>query len=286
MSTDYGSRGAVDVCIEDGEWLDAHRSRLIRWRHYRPQLGAAAPLIIYSHGLGGSRRSGEDWLAHWASWGIGALALQHPGTDEAAAGNSPLALRHLLRSATDQAQLASRQADLMFALDAAERQMAVSRFGIAGHSYGAVSALRLIGEQRGMDDAAADPRIAAAILFSPSARGGTTPMEQRFANVTLPCLHLTGSADDGIGPGDIDAADRRLPYRHSRSPGQLLLVLHGAGHLTFAGQGSGAADHRRLLAGASSAFWLSRLQGDPEAGNWLSEELPAQLAARDHLSLR
>lgn len=286
MSTDYGSRGAVDVCIEDGEWLDAHRSRLIRWRHYRPQLGAAAPLIIYSHGLGGSRRSGEDWLAHWASWGIGALALQHPGTDEAAAGNSPLALRHLLRSATDQAQLASRQADLMFALDAAERQMAVSRFGIAGHSYGAVSALRLIGEQRGMDDAAADPRIAAAILFSPSARGGTPPMEQRFANVTLPCLHLTGSADDGIGPGDIDAADRRLPYRHSRSPGQLLLVLHGAGHLTFAGQGSGAADHRRLLAGASSAFWLSRLQGDPEAGNWLSEELPAQLAARDHLSLR
>lgn len=286
MSTDYGSRGAVDVCIEEGEWFDAHRSRLIRWRHYRPQLGAAAPLIIYSHGLGGSRRSGEDWLAHWASWGIGALALQHPGTDEAAAGNSPLALRHLLRSATDQAQLASRQADLMFALDAAERQMAVSRFGIAGHSYGAVSALRLIGEQRGMDDAAADPRIAAAILFSPSARGGTTPMEQRFANVTLPCLHLTGSADDGIGPGDIDAADRRLPYRHSRSPGQLLLVLHGAGHLTFAGQGSGAADHRRLLAGASSAFWLSRLQGDPEAGNWLSEELPAQLAARDHLSLR
>lgn len=286
MSTDYGSRGAVDVCIEEGEWFDAHRSRLIRWRHYRPQLGAAAPLIIYSHGLGGSRRSGEDWLAHWASWGIGALALQHPGTDEAAAGNSPLALRHLLRSATDQAQLASRQADLMFALDAAERQMAVSRFGIAGHSYGAVSALRLIGEQRGMDDAAADPRIAAAILFSPSARGGTPPMEQRFANVTLPCLHLTGSADDGIGPGDIDAADRRLPYRHSRSPGQLLLVLHGAGHLTFAGQGSGAADHRRLLAGASSAFWLSRLQGDPEAGNWLSEELPAQLAARDHLSLR
>ena len=286
MSTDYGSRGAVDVCIEDGEWLDAHRSRLIRWRHYRPQLGAAAPLIIYSHGLGGSRRSGEDWLAHWASWGIGALALQHPGTDEAAAGNSPLALRHLLRSATDQAQLASRQADLMFALDAAERQMAVSRFGIAGHSYGAVSALRLIGEQRGMNDAAADPRIAAAILFSPSARGGTTPMEQRFANVTLPCLHLTGSADDGIGPGDIDAADRCLPYRHSRSPGQLLLVLHGAGHLTFAGQGSGAADHLRLLAGASSAFWLSRLQGDPEAGNWLAEELPARLAARDHLSLR
>ncbi len=286
MSTDYGSRGAVDVCIEDGEWLDAHRSRLIRWRHYRPQLGAAAPLIIYSHGLGGSRRSGEDWLAHWASWGIGALALQHPGTDEAAAGNSPLALRHLLRSATDKAQLASRQADLMFALDAAERQMAVSRFGIAGHSYGAVSALRLIGEQRGMNDAAADPRIAAAILFSPSARGGTTPMEQRFANVTLPCLHLTGSADDGIGPGDIDAGDRCLPYRHSRSPGQLLLVLHGAGHLTFAGHGSGAADHLRLLAGASSAFWLSRLQGDPEAGKWLAEELPARLAARDHLSLR
>ena len=286
MTFDYSNRGPVEVGIEDGEWFDAQRSRQLPWRHYRPLTATAAPLVIYSHGLGGSCRSGEAWLAHWASWGIGTLALQHPGTDEVAAGNSPLALRHLLRTAVDKAQLATRQADLLFALDAAEKHMTTSGFGIAGHSYGAVSVLRLVGERRGTDDIPADPRLTAAILFSPSARGGSVPLPERFAGITLPCLHLTGSTDDGIGPGDIDAADRRLPYRHSTAPHQCLLVLDGAGHQTFAGQGGGTDAHVRLLRGATAAFWLSHFHHAPTARNWLAQSLPAQLAAADLLTFR
>ncbi|MDQ5880249.1 MAG: hypothetical protein QG616_78 [Pseudomonadota bacterium] len=286
MSPDYGKPGPFDFRVEDGEWFDAHRSRRLLWKRYRPLTDESAPLVIYSHGLGGSCRSGEVWLKHWASWGIGSMAVQHPGTDEAAAGDSPLALRHLLRTAVDKAQLAARQADLLFALDEAEKHTVASDFGIAGHSYGAVSALRLVGERRGANDIPADSRLAAAILFSPSARGGNLPLPERFAGVTLPCLHLTGSADDGIGPGDIDAADRSLPYQHSCSPNQYLLVLDGAGHLTFAGQGNGAEVHVRLLQAATTAFWLGHLHGSPTAANWLAKSLPCQLAAADGLTFR
>lgn len=286
----HAAVGPYEFAIEDGEWTDRHRCRCLRWKRYRPHgIGGSArvtqtPLVIYSHGLGGSCGSGEAWARHWASWGVGTLAVQHPGTDEGAlAGNSPLALRHLLRTAVDKAQLAARQADLRFALDRAAAETPTAAFGIAGHSYGAVSALRLIGERRGNDDLPADPRLLAAVLFSPSARGGSLPLNERFGNIATPCLHLTGSADDGIGPGDINATDRCLPYRHSPGPGQHLLVLDGAGHLSFAGQGHGSEAHIRLLRAASTAFWLAHLTDDRKAADWLGTMLQQHLASGDRL---
>lgn len=282
--SNYFASGPFEFSIEEGEWTDEARSRNIPWKSYRPQHQPTPATIIYSHGLGGSRNSGEAWASHWASWGIGTLAIQHPGTDEAAlCENSPLGLRRLLRTAADKAQLATRQADLTFALDRAEAEMPNTVFGIAGHSYGAVSALRLLGERRGIDDGPADPRLLAAVLFSPSARGGSLPLTERFGAIATPCLHLTGSVDSGIGPGDISAADRCLPFEHMPGPGQYLLVLEGAGHLSLAGQGHGSQMHIELLQAASSAFWLARLLQDGHAGNWLTNELPALLSTGDRL---
>ena len=283
---DYGAPGPLNFAVDDGEWLDEQRGRRISWKHYRPQLDRPSPLIIYSHGLGGSCRSGASWLSHWASWGIGAVAMQHPGTDDAAAGDSPLALRHLLRTAVDDAQLATRQTDLIFALDKIGAALPDTIFGIAGHSYGAVSALRLIGEQRGCNDTPADPRVRAAVLFSPSARGGTQELALRFSDIRLPCLQLTGSRDDGIGPGDISAADRCLPHQHMTATDQHLLVLDGAGHVDLAGQGSGHEAHIRLLKAATVSFWMAHLQGCNSAAFWLETALPKHLSAADQLHRR
>lgn len=284
---DYRRPGPFAVAVGDGEWHDAARARRIAWRRYQPQAAAdalppvPAPLVIHSHGLGGSRASGADWLAHWASWGIAGVAVQHPGSDAAAlVSDSPLALRHLLRTTVDAVQLAARQGDLLFALDRLAAEAAA--IGLSGHSFGAVGALRLIGERRGRDDRPADPRIAAAVLFSPSARGGSLPLAERFAGVAIPCLHLTGSRDDGIGPGDISAADRCLPFAHMPPP-QRLLVLAGATHPDFAGQGAATERYAGLLRAASTAFWRHRLCADEAAGDWLRDGLPALLAAGDRL---
>ncbi|MBK9446262.1 MAG: hypothetical protein IPO00_09290 [Betaproteobacteria bacterium] len=289
--TDYSQPGPFAVDISNGEWQDTGCNRRLPWRRYQAQTFDGAPLapalrVLYSHGLGGSCASGADWLGHWASWGITAIAIQHPGTDEAAlASGSPLALRHLLRTAVDATQLANRQHDLLFALERIAEE-APAALGISGHSYGAVSALRLIGERRGRDDLPADPQIKAAILFSPSARGGSLPLAERFARVALPCLHLSGSRDNGIGPGDIKAADRCLPFRHMPGPHQSLLVLDGADHRSLAGQGHGSAIQRRCLQAASTAFWLGYLAGDADAANWLIEGLPKGLAVGDRLVSR
>lgn len=292
----YAAPGPYAVATEEGEWHDAARRRTLRWRRYRPQSVAPAagavpaplvslsaqaqpltraPCVLHSHGLGGSRASGADWLAHWASWGIAGVAVQHPGSDvDALASDSPLALRRLLRTAVDAGQLAARQHDLLFALDriAGDDPPAI---GLSGHSFGAASALRLIGERRGRDDRPADPRIAAAVLFSPSARGGSLPLAERFAGVTLPCLHLTGTRDDGIGPGDIAAADRRLPFAHMPGPDKYLLLLDGATHPDFAGDAGRVLQpaHRTELQAAATAFWRAYLAADGAAAGDLREWL-------------
>lgn len=311
----WAAPGPLPVVVEDGQWQDEARGRTLRWRAWRPRTAAPVPCVIHSHGLGGSSASGADWLAHWASWGIAALAVQHPGTDAGAlASASPLALRHLLRTAVDAEQLAARRDDLLFALDRIGDSLAAGRvsgterndrtdhtdcpdcpgfadaadafpaIGLSGHSFGAASVLRLIGERRGGDDRPADARIAAAILFSPSARGGSLPLTERFADVRLPCLHLTGSQDSGIGPGDIAAADRLLPFAHMPGPAQYLLVLDGATHPEFSGQtgeGAGTARpaHRVALKAVSAAFWRAQLAGDADAAAWLAQApLPVGIA--------
>jgi predicted dienelactone hydrolase len=289
--TDYGQAGPFAVDISDGEWQDTKRNRRLFWRRYQPlALDGTPPTpalqVLHSHGLGGSCASGADWLGHWASWGITAVAIQHPGTDEKAlASGSPLALRHLLRTAVDASQLANRQHDLLYALDRIAEE-APAALGISGHSYGAVSALRLIGERRGRDDLPADPRLAAAILFSPSARGGSLPLAERFAPVTLPCLHLSGSRDNGIGPGDISAADRTLPFQHMHDPGQYLLQLENADHRSLSGQGHGSDTHTRQLQAASTAFWLAYLAADAEAASRLHEALSKIVTPGDTLEQR
>lgn len=282
----YCRPGPFAVEVVDGAWHDPGRDRKLGWRRYRPQGTGSAPVVVHSHGLGGSRASGVDWLAHWASWGIAGVAVQHPGSDaDALASGSPLALRRLLRTAVDAGQLAARQHDLLFALDRIAED-APPAIALSGHSFGAASALRLIGERRGRDDRPADPRIAAAVLFSPSARGGSRPLAERFAEVRLPCLHLTGTLDDGIGPGDIAAADRCLPYRHSHGSRQRLLVLDGAGHSDLAGQSLGGETHCQLLRTTSAAFFCAHLMGDTDAADFLDGILPKRLGPGDRLEGR
>jgi len=282
---DYAAAGPFAVASDEGEWHDGRHQRRLRWRHYRPRGAAETARVLYSHGLGGSRDSGADWLAHWASWGIGTIALQHPGTDaEALAGRSPLAMRHLLRRAADPEELALRQHDLLFALDrvAAGADLPL---GIAGHSFGAVSATRLIGERRGRHDTPADPRLKAAILFSPSARGGLLPLDERYRAIAVPNLHLTGSEDHGIGPGDIDASARSLPFAHIAAAHRGLLVLAGARHGDLAGD----TRHPRLtpiLQAASTAFLRRHLTGDANAAAWLQQALPAMLDGNDRVDMR
>ncbi|MEY3104809.1 MAG: hypothetical protein RJA72_841, partial [Pseudomonadota bacterium] len=81
--------------ILDFELFDIFRQRPVPVRLHLPQRASAespVPLIVFSHGLGGSRM-GYSYLArHWANAGLASLHPQHVGSDNSVWRGNPLEL--------------------------------------------------------------------------------------------------------------------------------------------------------------------------------------------------
>ena len=60
---------------------DAARKRELPIRVYLPAEKTAAPVVLFSHGLGGSREGSVFLGKHWAARGYVCVFLQHPGSD-------------------------------------------------------------------------------------------------------------------------------------------------------------------------------------------------------------
>ena len=73
---------AVETACYD--WQDKPRQREVPVKIYFPKTGDGPfPVIIFSHGLGGSRDGYEYLGRHWASHGYVSVHLQHKGSDTA-----------------------------------------------------------------------------------------------------------------------------------------------------------------------------------------------------------
>jgi hypothetical protein len=84
---------AFDPALEDLEIRDDSRRREIPIRIYLPQTKQAAPVILFSHGLGGSRRACGYLGEHWSARGYVVVFLQHPGSDESVWKDLPVRQR-------------------------------------------------------------------------------------------------------------------------------------------------------------------------------------------------
>ncbi len=69
------------VRIQDFTVQDKVRNRGIPIRVYCPVDKAPAPVVLFSHGLGGSREGSVFLGKHWAGRGYMAVFMQHPGSD-------------------------------------------------------------------------------------------------------------------------------------------------------------------------------------------------------------
>jgi predicted dienelactone hydrolase len=193
------------------------------------------------------------------------------------------------RAAANLQNALDRPRDISFAIDQMERmhrqegpltgRLDLSRIGVAGHSFGAYTALAVAGEvlvgPRGGTLSFMDPRVQAAIPMSAPVPRNRERLEQAFSAIRISCLHMTGTRDDSP-IGDTRAADRRVPFDHIRAADQYLLVLQGGDHMVFAGRqrprGGGEHDtvFQDLIRQSSLAFWEAYLRPNPHAKAWLS----------------
>lgn len=273
--------GAFAVATATGAWTDATRDRTVPYRTYQPATPTGrCPVIVFSHGLGGTR-DGYAYLGRaWASHGYLVLHLQHPGSDDAAWRGSADPLQGMRQAAGDYRQALDRARDVTFALDQVARdpQLAAradtNRIGIAGHSFGSWTVLAAAGQQLGpLGDRLADRRLKAGLAMS-------SPVPRRLRDdtyraITMPILHMTGTAD--VSPiGDTTAAQRRVPFDRLTAPHQYLVTFEGGDHMIFSGRPRAVADPRdepfqALIVQGSLAFWDAWLRDDAAAQTWLED---------------
>src|SRR5882762_7531630 len=101
---------------------DQKRSRDIPIRVYLPKEKTPAPVVLFSHGLGGSREGSAFLGTHWAARGYVAVFLQHPGSDESVWKDKPPAQRlSAMRAAADLENFVLRVDDVRAVLDQLEQ---------------------------------------------------------------------------------------------------------------------------------------------------------------------
>lgn len=109
------------------------------------------------------------------------------------------------------------------------------RIGVAGHSYGAFTAMLLAGARVTGLESMADPRVRAALIMSPqgvAANRGLT--QQSWADIRIPVAYMTGSEDRGALEGE-GPEWRKQAFELSREGDKFLIFIKGARHSSFLG---------------------------------------------------
>lgn len=289
--------GPYPVVAETAVWVDAARGRSIPLKVYYPQgVEERLPVIVYSHGLGGSREGCAYLGRYWASHGFLSIHPQHHGSDEEVWRGKIRPRAAMKASFEDPRNLADRVADLQFVLDSLEnhadsetplgRRVDTSRIGIAGHAMGALAALVVAGQSppqlaRSLPP---DPRIKAVLALSSPVSVGWPDHAAEYAEIRVPVLHMTGTEDDSpVGP--TRAAHRRIPYDNIYGADQILVTFYGADHLTFSGhlrERASQADpyYQQRIEAASTAFWTAYLGDFSPLRPWLAGGGMAEIIGR------
>jgi len=285
------------------DWVDTARNREVPVKIYYPKEEKGPfPVIIFSHGLGGSREGYAYLGNHWASYGYVSVHLTHKGSDtEVWRGHAEDVMGAMKSAASDWRNAISRAQDVHFAIDQVTKlngeensplkgRLDLEHIGMAGHSFGAWTTLAVIGQGAAALERTplrfADPRVKAAIAMSaPVSAAMKGQVDTTYSRIKTPCFHMTGTLD--TSPiADTPAEDRRIPYDHITGADQYLVTFEGGDHMVFSGvkrqnlaltglpRGAGGekdAVFQDLIREGSTAFWDAYLRNDEKAKKWLAD---------------
>jgi dienelactone hydrolase len=306
---EHSSRASIHVLSEDKlqideslyetrlfEWTDQSRNRAVPAKLYLPRVSGSEqklPLVIFSHGLGGSRE-GYSYLGKYlASHGYASLHLQHVGSDRSLWAGSRLTLLFRVAGAASDAEAIARARDTSFALDQVlsnelVNQLDTEQIFMAGHSFGANTTMLIAGASvtenstdSGQVLQLTDKRIKAAILISAPPFYGKGNVKNILADITIPSLHITSTKDDidipGYGSG---VEDRIKVFQAMAMQTQVeknLLVFKDGSHSIFTDRmntGGEALNPKVKLATRSAIrVFLDHLRAKSELNlkNWQQE---------------
>lgn len=292
--------------VHDFEWsLPSGRSLPVRL--FLPAQKAPAPVILFSHGLGGSREGSNYLGQHWSSRGYVTVFLQHPGSDESVWKEQPRFHRlAAMKKAASVKQFRNRIRDVHGTIDILEKfnrspdsplhnRLDLNVVGMSGHSFGAKTTQAVSGELFGKGGRFAnfrDLRIDAALPMSPSPQKRADP-EESFGTVEIPWLVMTGTEDGSPSAiTDTSPADRLRVFPALPPGDKYELVLDGGQHMAFTDRDSRGnkkqrnPNHHRVILATSTAFWDAYLKKNPDAREWLQNDARQVMEPADRWQMK
>jgi predicted dienelactone hydrolase len=278
---------AGDVKMVELDVVDQARQRTIPVRVYYVADTKANPVIVHSHGLGGTRKTSEFLGRHWASRGYVAVFTQHPGSDDSIWKQAPLVerMRNMQQAASFQ-NLKLRAEDVTATLNQLEKwnkqaghplenMVDLEHVGMSGHSFGAMTTQAVSGQTFPLiKQTWTDSRIDAAIPMSPSSplKGS---ISEAFAGVKIPWLIMTGTLDSALIGGQSVESRLNVYPNLPQSVDHYELVLDQAEHSVFTETNLPGDKHQRnpkhhdAIKALSTAFWDTYLKENTAAKTWL-----------------
>ncbi len=276
--------------VHEYDLFDAQRQRPVPVRLYWPREATdRVPLVVFSHGIGGSRRGYSYLGKHFASHGIASLHLQHVGSDRELWFGNPLAIVGRLQGAAQDSEALHRAKDVHHALDLIlagpwGERIDAQRLIAAGHSYGANTTLLVSGARvaRVGELDLRDERLQAAIVISAPPFYGEGDPARILQPVQIPTLHITATGDVIRIPGYYSPYEDRIAvYRAIGGAKKTLAVFDGGSHSMFTDRpGTGGSELNPHVKAATRELSLAFAQAQwgltaaPPIQEWVSRHRP------------
>ncbi|MBX9772356.1 MAG: hypothetical protein K2X29_13345 [Candidatus Obscuribacterales bacterium] len=240
--------------LDDFVLHDKQRNKDLHVRVTYPTEEGKFPVIIFSHGAGGSKDGYKYLIGYWVKKGFVCIQPSHADAITSTANKEKLfqdLMSTLKALPVDYSGWANRVADIKLILGSLSTiqasipaAMDTSHVGLGGHSYGAFTSMLLGGASvpkiaAGKVRTPYDGRIAAILVMSPQGikrrpRDFGFDDKNSWKGIHGPAMFMTGSLDQ---TGWTMPKDRRVPYLDSPQGNKYFVEIKGANHLTFAGVG-------------------------------------------------
>ncbi len=244
--------GAVDLILKD-----ERRSRKLPIRIYYPQEEGSFPVIIFSHGVGGSKDSFSYLSRFWSSCGYVCIHPTHLGSDLSVLQR--VGLQALLETTNDPEVWSERPQDISFIIDSLEKleqqvpqlkgKINPSFIGVSGHSYGAYTTLLLAGAVIAMpgDETTSfrDERACVFLAISPPGTGRQGLHLDSWHRINDPVMTVSGTEDMGLEGNP--PSWRREAFKSMPPRDKYHVLVKGANHFSFDPDARGARGHSQRM---------------------------------------
>ena len=254
----------------------------------------ALPVIIFSHGAGGSSKTYPDLIKHWASHGYICLTPTHGDSISLLTAPEKRNFKSLGEYVSNGGiwkHQIPRTEEVKLILDSFQKieaavptlksSMDSERVGMGGHSYGAyttqmIGGLSLVNPLTKQRSTYEDKRPRALLMMSPQGTGGQIDSKS-WSAIERPTMVVTGTNDRGRNGQD--HTWRLEPWENIPAKTKYLAFIKGANHnfggasgARYPGSGAPNPDHVYFVKSSTLAFWDSQLREDKTATDFLNSD--------------